>query len=284
MDQGSNDLASESFVMVDTFQSICAHIVRIDRERIVRIQFRSTNEQCVRSVTAYCTLCGVVLSPEMPDAFVTEEQRKEDALVEEMRAGAHPLIGKDGNADSLGLPTWEDLGGLLPLAFVPRRALFEEYEKIPRAQLRGRIRNLLGLSRSGKRRLDVPENFSPVYVGDDFIDHILNPAYPHRQGGGHLQPITLIAQTVAVPWESWNRRVTPENDKPSIAFLAAYQVGLSIRNHLVLVSRRSRVLTAYFLASSGLVKKERDGVILSLAWANPVPSGPRFSQSKKPLG
>jgi hypothetical protein len=150
----------------------CAHVERETRERVVEVETESAICVGLRAVRAYCAACRLVLSPQMPEAFVNKARYQEDARIFALR-GPH-LLGQNGDAKTLGLPAWEELHGFLAAPLVARKFLFENYKEFSRETLRGRIRNLLTLPR-GDRDLIIPaqDGQCSVAVGSDFINHLM---------------------------------------------------------------------------------------------------------------
>jgi hypothetical protein len=182
--------------------------------------------------------------------------------------GQQALLKSSGTAKILGFPAWEELTNLLVPTVMPRKHLFTNYtSSIAETELRGRIRNVLSLPRTGKpRMLKSPYKANPILVGEDLIDHLLSKSYPHRGNVNHMQPLPLIEQTITSPWEIWQRSITPENPKSAIIFLAVYQMNGVLKNHFVLVSKKLRVITAYFMASIEQTENHREGQPAYLRW------------------
>jgi len=250
----------------------CAHLITLfGRSRLLRVERGQTS--AVRLVERYCETCRLVLEPLLDlDVYVIEETCREDQANARIRTSAAGLVGVDGNVESLRLPCWEHLGDLRDIPIVARSALFQGFATMPRSNVRGRLRHLLGIPRSGNRcELAVPNGLAPAFVDDGLVEHYL---HPDRFDADHLESVPLVARTVAEPWEVWERPISPEHDKPSRVYLAAYRVGLSVRNHLVVVSsKKSRVVSAYFVTGGPhRLETQRVGTLLYVGWVGRLES------------
>jgi hypothetical protein len=98
------------------------------------------------------------------------------------------------------------------------------------------------------------------------IDHVFQPdgIRPNRVDENHVAYWPMMALTLRNPFEIWSQ--TPPGKAAGWAFLAAYRIAGVYDYHMVYVTRRRIVLTAYRLTGVPQLQTKRTGVPIYVAY------------------
>jgi hypothetical protein len=243
-------------------------------EREVRVELVSGAGAVFLKVRAFCASCGAVVQPRGVAGRVAKEVLSQEQRSVKYTVAADRAIGQTGTWSSLNLPPWNEVGDLVEFPRVARGSLWDDYKSPMFNDLRirrARMANLVGLTRQRKERtFETPGSIGSLNLTLETVNHVLDSRYAHRQDADHLRFWPLIAATAARPVEAWECENAEESQDTAIALLGVYQVGIAIRNHIVVVKKRTGwIITAYALSSPERAIKARDGKLLYASYATP---------------
>jgi hypothetical protein len=245
----------------------CTGLVQV-AARIMNVEDVDGNVSS-QEVQAFCLHCRLIAGAE--GLFVTAPQLALEQRLLDAPIHFKAQIGQHGTAQSLGLLRWEEINYLTSPESVSTGVLFGNFAayggSAASAQLRGTLRNYVGLTRGKRKRMQATP-LGEITIDDGLIVHVLDPIHPERFDANHLAYWPLNPSTLLKPTEIWLSDPTPQNPKPMRLFLARYQIGSEIKNHMAIVNPAKNRLTSAFMLN-GLQQAEgrRMGTLLYSAIA-----------------
>jgi hypothetical protein len=123
-----------------------------------------------------------------------------------------------------------------------------EFRDVPHLELRRRLRGIFGVP-DNVSSIVVDTALQPITVDDVYFNHLFEIAAgsgKDRIDADHIAYVRLTSRTLLAPLEVWQQQTGGIRTRKTV-FLSAYQIDAEFTYHVVVVTARNTLLTAYRL-------------------------------------